>query len=128
MRSSQRGMSYWSVMFGVSFFALMIKLAATIGPIYLDYFTIDKMLQQKFRDPQIDKMELKKFELDLTGQMERNGMREHKLEELMVVRREGDKTIVEVDYEERKNLMSNLDVVAHFKKSYSTEKPDGYTE
>jgi hypothetical protein len=46
----------------------------------------------------------------------------------MVIRREGNKTIIELDYEERKNLMSNLDIVAHFKKSYSSEKPDGFKE
>jgi hypothetical protein len=46
----------------------------------------------------------------------------------MVIRREGEKTIIELDYEERKNLMSNLDLVAHFKKSYTFEKPDGFQE
>jgi hypothetical protein len=61
MRSSQRGISYWGILFGVSFFALMIKVAATVGPMYLDYMTIDKMLQAKFRDTQIDKLEVNQF-------------------------------------------------------------------
>jgi hypothetical protein len=38
MRASQRGMSYWTVLFGVSLIALFIKVAATIGPVYLDYY------------------------------------------------------------------------------------------
>ena len=128
MRASQRGMSYWTVLSVVSLIALFIKVAATIGPVYLDYFALDKMLQAKFRDPQVDAFEIKQFTSDLSAQMDRNNMRDRKVEDLMVIRREGNKTIVELDYEERRNLMSNLDVVAHFKKSYTSEKPDGFKE
>ena len=112
----------------MSLIALFIKVAATIGPVYLDYFALDKMLQAKFRDPQVDAFEIKQFTSDLSAQMDRNNMRDRKVEDLMVIRREGNKTIIELDYEERKNLMSNLDIVAHFKKSYSSEKPDGFKE
>jgi hypothetical protein len=128
MRSSQRGISYWGILFGVSFFALVIKVAATIGPIYLDYITIDKMLQAKFRDTQVDKFEVVQFVRDLQAQMDRNGIRDRSVDDLMVVQRDGNKLIVALDYEERKNLMANLDVVVHFKKTYSVDKPDGITE
>ena len=128
MRSSQRGISYWGILFGVSFFALLIKVAVTVGPVYLDYITIDKMLQAKFRDTQVDKLEVPKFKAELAAQMERNGIRDRVIDDLMVVSRDGNKILIELDYEERKNLMANLDVVVHFKKSYSTEKPDGFTE
>ncbi|HQV79511.1 MAG TPA: DUF4845 domain-containing protein [Agitococcus sp.] len=128
MRSSQRGISYWGILFGVSFFALLIKVAATVGPMYLDYMTIDKMLQAKFRDTQVDKFELTQFSKDLAAQMDRNGIRDRKVEDLMVLSRDGNKLLIELDYEERKNLMANLDVVVHFKKSYTTDKPGGFTE
>jgi hypothetical protein len=104
-------------------------VAATVGPVYLDYITIDKMLQAKFRDTQVDKLEVPKFKAELAAQMERNGIRDRRvIDDLMVVSRDGNKILIELDYEERKNLMANLDVVVHFKKSYSTEKPDGFTE
>ena len=128
MRSSQRGISYWGILFGVSFFALLIKVAATVGPMYLDYMTIDKMLQAQFRETQIDKLEVPKFKKSLEEQMERNGIRDRKVDDLMVLGRDGTKLLVELDYEERKNLMANLDVVVHFKKSYTTDKPSGFTE
>ena len=125
MRSTQRGMSYWSILFGISFFAMMIKVAATVGPIYLDFYTLDKMLQAKFRETQVDKFELKQFAKDLGAQLEMNGIRDRKVDDLMVLKREGNKLLVELDYEERRNLMGNLDVVVHFQKNYSTDKPDG---
>lgn len=125
MRSTQRGMSYWSVLFGISFFAMTIKIAATVGPIYLDFYTIDKMLQAEFRKTQVDKFELKKFASDLGAQMDRNNIRDRKVEDLMVLKREGNKLLVELDYEERRNLMGSLDVIVHFQKNYSTDKPDG---
>jgi hypothetical protein len=128
MRASQRGMSYWSILSIVSLVALIIKVVATIGPVYLDYYTIDKMIQAKFRDPQIDKFEIVSFTAELNAQMIRNNIRDRKLEDLMVIRRDGNKLLIDLDYEERKNLMANLDMVAHFKKSYSSERPEGFTE
>ena len=128
MRKYQQGLSYWSVMFAVCFFAFLLKAGATIGPVYLDYYTLDKMLQAKFRETQDDKLEVKQFVKDLSAQMERNGIRDRTVEDLMVIKREGNLLIVELDYEERKNFASNLDIVVHFKKNYSTEKPDGFVE
>ena len=128
MRASQRGMSYWTILLGVGLFGVIIKLAATVGPIYLDYYTIDKMLQAKFRETQVDKLEVSAFSRDLLAQMERNNIRDRKIEDLMIVRREGSLLLVEMDYEERRKMFGNLDVVVHFKKSYSTEKPDGFVE
>ena len=128
MRSLQRGLSYWSILFGVSFFALVIKVAATVGPIYLDYITLTKMIEAKFRETQVDKFEVPKFKKDLEAQMEMNGLRDRKVDDLMTVLKDGGKLMLEVDYEERRNLMANLDVVVHFKKSYTSDKPDGFTE
>lgn len=128
MRSLQRGASYWGWLFGISFFALLIKVAATVGPIYLDYFTIDKMLEAQFRETQVDTLDVAKFKKDLAAQMERNGIRDRKVDDLMTVERDGKKILIELDYEERKNLMNNLDVVVHFKKSYSTDKLGGTGE
>jgi hypothetical protein len=67
MRASQRGVSYWTVLSVVSLIALFIKVAATIGPVYLDYYTLDKMLQAKFRDPQVDAFEIKAIYDGLIG-------------------------------------------------------------
>ena len=93
MRASQRGMSYWTVLSVVSLIALFIKVAATIGPVYLDYFALDKMLQAKFRDPQVDAFEIKQFTSDLSAQMDRNNMRDRKVEDLMVISRSFQKIL-----------------------------------
>lgn len=128
MHKYQKGLSYWSVMFAVSFFALILKVSATIGPVYLDYYTLDEMLKAKFRETQVDKLDIKDFSKSLAGQMEMNGLRDRKVDDLMVIKREGKLLIVELDYEERRNFSSNLDIVAHFKKNYSSEKPDGFVQ
>lgn len=128
MRSLQRGLSYWGILFGVSFFAMLIKVAATVGPIYLDYITLTKMIEAKFRETQVDKFDVPKFKKDLEAQMEMNGLRDRKVDDLMTVLKDGGKLMLEIDYEERRNLMANLDVVVHFKKSYTSDKPDGFTE
>ncbi len=128
MRKYQQGLSYWSVVFFVSVFALCIKIIAIAGPIYLDFYTIDEMLKAKFRETQVDKLDIKKFEADFQAQMERNNIRDRVPADLMVFKKDGGKLIVELDYEERRNFAGNLDIVVHFKKNYSTEKPDGFVE
>jgi len=128
MYVSQRGLSYWSVLLGVSFFALILKTVATVGPIYADYYTVDQMLKTKFGETQVDKLDVAKFKSDFQAAMERNGIRDRKIDDLMVVSKDGSKILVDLDYEERRQFISNLDVVVHFKKSYSVDKPDGFTE
>ena len=86
------------------------------------------MIEAKFRETQVDKFEVPKFKKDLEAQMEMNGLRDRKVDDLMTVLKDGGKLLLEVDYEERRNLMANLDVVVHFKKSYTSDKPDGFTE
>lgn len=44
-----------------------------------------------------------------------NGLRDRKVDDLMTVLKDGGKLMLEIDYEERRNLMANLDVVVHFK-------------
>jgi len=128
MRKYQQGLSYWTTVFGICLFVFAIKIGSTVGPIYLDFYTIDKMLQAKFRETQVDKLEIEIFTRELNAQMERNGIRDRKVEDLMVLKREGNLLVVELDYEERKNFAGNLDIVVHFKKNYSTEKPDGFVQ
>lgn len=127
MRKYQQGLSYWSVMFGICFLAFMIKVSSTVAPIYLEFYTINEMLKAKFRDPKVDQLDIKQFTKDLRIQMETNNMHDRSIEDLFVIKKDNNKMLVEMDYEERKNFISNLDVVARFKKNYTTDKPDGYT-
>lgn len=126
--SRQRGISYWGVVAVIGLLGASIKIGAVVGPIYLDYYTIDKMIAAKFREPQVDELDLKTFRDSLAGQMDRNNMRDRKLDDLMVIKRDGKKLIIELDYEERRQMFGNLDVVVHFKKDYSSERPDGISE
>lgn len=128
MRFHQRGISYWSVVLLVTLFGLAIKVGAVIGPIYLDFYTIDKMLAAMFREPQIDQLTTDKFKEGLDNRMQINNMRDKKIDDLMKISRDGKTLIIDLDYEDRKNLLGNLDVVVHFKKTYSSERPDGIVQ
>jgi hypothetical protein len=128
MRSRQRGISYWGVVLGITLFGMMIKIGAAVGPIYMDYMAIDKMIAGMFKEPSVDGLNIADFRSGIESRMQINNIRDRKIDDLMVIRREGNIFVVVLDYEERKPLMGNLDVVAHFRKSYSTENPDGVVE
>lgn len=128
MRHHQKGISYWGVVVVASVFALAIKVGAVVGPIYMDYMTIDKMLAAMFREPQIDELSTEKFKEGLSNRMQINNFRDKKVDEIMKISRDGKKLIIDLEYEERKNLFGNLDVVVHFKKTYTSERPEGISQ
>jgi len=125
MQGRQKGISYWGLVFGISFFALAIKVAATVGPIYLDYYTMTRIIAGRFDEPNIDGLNTKDFNQSMLTAMNLNGMGDRKIEDLMVIRREGDNIVVDLQYEDRKNLIGNMDVVAVFSRSFSSENPKG---
>ncbi|MDO8329365.1 MAG: DUF4845 domain-containing protein [Fluviicoccus sp.] len=125
MQGRQKGISYWGVVFGISFFAMAIKVGATIGPIYLDYYTMTKIIAGRFDEPNIDGLNTKDFYQSMLTAMSMNGMGERKIEDLMKIRREGDKIVVDLQYEDRRPLMGNMDVAATFSRSFSSENPNG---
>lgn len=128
MRHHQQGISYWGVVVAASVFAFAIKIGTVVGPIYMDYMTIDKMLIAMFKEPQIDELSTDKFKEGLANRMQINNFRDKKVDDLMKISRDGKKLIIDLEYEERKNLVANLDVVVHFKKTYTSERPEGISQ
>lgn len=128
MRSSQRGISYWGVVLAIAVFGFMIKVGAVVGPIYMDYMAVDKMIAGTFKEPSVDGLSIANFRGSMKSRMQINNIRDRELDDLMVIRREGNVFVVVLDYEERKPLIGNLDVVVHFRKSYSSENPEGVVE
>lgn len=115
----QAGISYLGVMFVIVLFATGIKISAAIGPAYYDYFTIDKIITSLYKDRRTGSIE--EFKRALSDRFQINNIRD-KTPDSFKYRMDSGALIVELDYESRSNLMGNLDLVAHFKKTYGSDE------
>lgn len=124
-RHKQSGLSYIGVLFIIMIVGGIIKVAAAIGPAYYDFYTIDKIMSALYREGRTASIE--DFKRGLSDRFQINGIRDKSPDDFNYSM-EGGTLVVDLDYEFRTNLGGNLDLVAHFKKTYSSDKKAEQTE
>ena len=115
----QFGMSYLGVMFILVIVGGVLKVTAAIGPAYYDYYTIDKIITSLYREGRAGSID--DFKGALANRFQINNLRDKSPDEFNYSM-DGGSLVVELDYEVRSNLVGNLDLVAHFKKTYDSDK------
>lgn len=118
-RHKQSGLSYVGVVFIILIAGGALKITAAIGPAYYDYYTIDKIISALFREGRTGSIDT--FKRGLSDRFTINNIRE-KTPDSFNYSMDGGTLVVELDYEARSNLVGNLDLVAHFKKTYSSDQ------
>jgi hypothetical protein len=115
---SQRGLALGSLIFNLVLLTLAALVVIKIGSLYADNYTVNKALQELDDVPFITKKSSreisdileKRFRMDNTP-IDRS--------EIFVDKRP-DRLIVEVNYERRIDLISNIDVILSFENKYET--------
>lgn len=107
----------------IGFLGVLIKVVATVGPAYYDSYTIDKIIVSLFRDGRANSVA--DFKRGLGDRFQINNIRDKSPEDFEYGF-EDKNLIVNVDYEVRKPFIGNMDVVMHFKKTYSSELKADY--
>ncbi len=117
-RRSQRGMSYLGIMFIAMILAFALKVVATVGSDYYDFYGINKMVNSLMDEGRTGSVA--EFKRALYDRFQINGIRDRNPDDFEY-QMDGRGLIVIVDYEVRKPFIGNLDVVMHFEKTYSSE-------
>jgi hypothetical protein len=118
-RHKQAGMSYVGVMIIIMIVGSLIKVSAAIGPAYYDYYTINKIIESLYRDGRTGNVN--DFKRALSERFVINNIRD-KDPESFEYSMEGGSLVVNLDYEVRRNMVGNLDIVVHFKKTYGRDE------
>lgn len=113
---AQRGMSYWSVMFGLMLGVLVIKAALITWPAYWDNRLINDSITEKLRSS--SNADPARFLTELESQLSRNNIRDVKPKDIMQVSTDNSNLIVDTNYEVRQKFMGNMDLVISFKKRF----------
>nr|AMK59326.1 conserved hypothetical protein [uncultured bacterium UPO53] len=105
--------------------ATIIKVTVTVGPAYYDYYTMDKIIISLFRDGRANSVG--DFKRGLSDRLQINNIRDKSPDDFTYsFDSNSKKLVVDMDYEIRKPFVGNLDVIMHFKKTYSSELKADY--
>jgi len=109
----QRGMTTISLALILGMLAFFVLIALTLAPVYMENFNVVQKLKTLKTDPKVAVMSeseimdtlFKRFSIDSVDSVH---------EEDVLISKQGRSTEISVEYEVRKTLVGNIDVVVSF--------------
>ncbi|MCW8963214.1 MAG: DUF4845 domain-containing protein [Gammaproteobacteria bacterium] len=114
----QRGVSYLGGLIILALVAFAGLFAAKVGPLFMENSAVNTAMEYLIGTPNLGKKGKKGIIDTLDKQLYIDGVESFKAKELKIVKSKTSKAwLVTADYEARVNLVSNVDVIAHFTKT-----------
>ncbi len=113
----QGGASALTMLVMVLFFGSLLTLVIKLGPVYLDDITIQEALESLDGTDGLSTMGPAQIRTLINKRLSVNNVRGFDAKNISVDK-DGDLVLINVDYEVRNNLFSNVDTVVHFKHEY----------
>ena len=112
----QRGMTaigWVLVLMLIGFFAL---IGLSLAPIYIDNFTVASVLNDMKQEPGVGAQSMGEINNTIMKRLDINSVTDVTRDDIFIERSGGETTIT-IQYEVRKNLMGNVDLVVSFDKA-----------
>ena len=113
----QGGASALVILVMVLFFGSLLTLVIKVGPAYMDDLTIQEALEGLDGTEGLSRMGPAQVRTLINKRLSVNNVRGFDAKNISVDK-DGDLVVINVDYEVRNNLFSNVDTVVHFKHQY----------
>lgn len=113
----QGGASGLTMMVMVLFFGSLLTLALKLGPAYVDDITIQEALESLEGTEGLSTMGPAQVRTLINKRLSVNNVRGFSAKNISV-EKDGELVVINVDYEVRNNLFSNVDTIVHFKHEY----------
>ncbi len=118
--SKQRGLTAISWFLVIAVAILFVTLLLRLVPIYIEGFSVYESLDSMKGDSKIASYPVRGIKKTLLKRLNINSVYSVTGDDIYVTKKSG-KTIVEVDYEVRENIVGNLDLIVHFKKEVTID-------
>ena len=114
--TGQRGVSpvTWTAL--IAIIALVVVTVFKLIPLYLNDYTVSKVLEDIGRDPEMAKLSSVQLWNKIDERLNINSVYSVQREHFKYEKKDGRKT-VSINYEARKHLMGNVDLVATFSRT-----------
>ncbi|MDH5571039.1 MAG: DUF4845 domain-containing protein [Gammaproteobacteria bacterium] len=119
-RHKQQGMTAIGWMGVLAIIALVTLFTLRLIPVYLDSFKVNSVLEsveKEYSDKDITPIEITKT---IMKRLDINMVTDITKDDIYITR-DGKTLLVEIDYEVRKSLMGNVDLIVHFQKSMTLQ-------
>lgn len=113
---AQRGMSYWGVMSLILVAVMFFKIAIIAVPAYMDDRLINESVEERLRSTS-NSTQASQLYADLGQQFNLNNLRDISPKDILTVTNIDGLQVIK-NYEIRKNLIANMDLVLHFEKTF----------
>lgn len=113
----QRGLTIIATLLILVAVALVVLLAIKILPIYLDYNNVRSTISGLRDDARVQSMSRTDARTALQRRFDIGYVSIIKASDLDI-REQGRDLLITVDYEDRRNVVANVDVVVHFKETF----------
>ncbi|MCU7845840.1 MAG: DUF4845 domain-containing protein [Candidatus Thiodiazotropha sp. (ex Monitilora ramsayi)] len=112
-RQRQQGLTFISWLMILIVMGFMVMVALKITPVYLDHFAVRESLESLKSEPLIGRKQISEIRKLLMRRLDINNIR-HLNKDDFTIRRSGGITMVQVKYEERREIIGNLSLVMTF--------------
>lgn len=114
-KRAQKGVGALGAIVIISIIAVVAMFGMSAAPMYFNHFTVMEIVNGISNDPALRDQTTRQVKSAVTKQFQTNNLWDMDPEEVVKVRR--DKTlglIIDVDYEVRRPLFYNMELIAHF--------------
>jgi hypothetical protein len=113
---AQRGMSYWGVMSLILVAVMFLKVGIVAIPAYMDDRLVNETINSRLLAAPTSTQPLQLYG-ELAQQFNMNNLRDLDANEILTVTNVSGLQVIK-NYEIRKNLIANMDLVLHFEKTF----------
>ncbi|NWN92556.1 DUF4845 domain-containing protein [Marinobacter adhaerens] len=113
----QRGASALVVLIVVLFFGSLLSLLIKLGPAYMDDLTIQEALEGLDGTEGLSQMGPAQVRTLINKRLSVNNIRGFNTRDIEI-EKDGDRVVINLDYEVRNHIFRNVDAVIHFQHNY----------
>lgn len=114
--NKQQGMSFSGWLLVIVVIGGMVSLGANLAPLYFDFSTIGAVLESMEREPGLNDKSEGELKALILKRLTMNNIRDFDIGHKMVIKKDSDRTNIDMQYESRVPLFGNLELVAKFEK------------
>ena len=121
--AKQQGISALSLLIVLLVSGFFLNCAIRLIPVYIDNMTVRSALTNLAEDPELSTMRKAEIRRRLNKQFDVNNVKDEAAQAVSIEKKVAT-TLININYEERVNIIANIDAVVTFKNQLDTNNPD----